>query len=205
MTDFSNNSVNQRYDMVKKYHTQTLHKAIEDKKADELIIPFLLEVTKIPDIFTSSSCAGRIMLLSTDENEDKKISHFHKRFHRTVTLDEIKSALSEKTDGEIWLKAEPFIFHFGAKDYDKSKEILEFCQQFGLKKAGIITAKDGKYILEVTYTQFMSIPLKKDDKILVDENYLEIIVSKANRKMELNFKRLKEFENAFLEHFLKKE
>ncbi|MDD3178086.1 MAG: hypothetical protein PHR26_01065, partial [Candidatus ainarchaeum sp.] len=150
MQNTSKNSIDQKYDMIKKNHTNTLLKAISENKADLLIIPFLLEITKIPDIFTSSSCAGRIMLLSTDENESKKVSHFHKRFHRVVTFDEIKSALNEDTSGEIWLKAEPFIFHFGAKDYIKAKEILDFCQQFGLKKSGIIASNEGKFIIEVT-------------------------------------------------------
>ncbi|MDD3975846.1 MAG: hypothetical protein PHN22_01610 [Candidatus ainarchaeum sp.] len=203
MQNTSKNSIDQKYDMIKKNHTNTLLKAISENKADLLIIPFLLEITKIPDIFTSSSCAGRIMLLSTDENESKKVSHFHKRFHRVVTFDEIKSALNEDTSGEIWLKAEPFIFHFGAKDYIKAKEILDFCQQFGLKKSGIIASNEGKFIIEVTYTQFMALPVKKDNLILVDDFYLNLIVSKANTKMELNFKRLKYFENAFLNNFLK--
>ncbi len=55
---------------------------------------------------------------------------------------------------------ESFIFHFGAKDYDKAKDLLAFSQNFGLKKAGIITAKDCKYILEVTNTQYLALPIK---------------------------------------------
>ncbi|MDD3178124.1 MAG: hypothetical protein PHR26_01265, partial [Candidatus ainarchaeum sp.] len=82
-------------------------------------------------------------------------------------------------------------------------EILEFCQQCGLKKSGIIASHEGKFIIEVTYTQFMALPVKKDNLILVDDFYLNLIVSKANTKMELNFKRLKYFENAFLNNFLK--
>jgi tRNA wybutosine-synthesizing protein 3 len=194
-------NIEQKFKMIKKHHTQTLKEAIDTKKVDEILIPFLLEVTKIPDVFTSSSCAGRVMLLSTDENESKKISSFHKKYHRKVSFEEIKKDLSENTVHDIWLKTEPFIFHFGCKDYKKAKELLSFSQEFGLKKAGIITAKDGKYILEVTSTQFMALPLKSGNDLLITDDYLKFIIERANKKIEINFERLEKFSKQFLKKF----
>jgi tRNA wybutosine-synthesizing protein 3 len=196
-------SIDQRYKMLKKHHTQTLEKAIEDKKVDPPVISFLLKVSKIPDIYTSSSCSGRIMLLSTDENENKKFSSFHCKYHRTITFDEIKQEIDSFNKGELWFKMEAFIFHFGTKDFQKARDVLSFSQSFGLKKAGIITAKDGKYILEITSTQYMSIPIKSDNQLLISDKYLKYIVNKANRKLELNFERLEKFEKSFLETFQK--
>jgi len=198
------NSVNQRFTMTKKYHKETLQKAISDEKVDEILIPFLNEIAQIPDIFTSSSCAGRIMLLSTDELEDKAHSHFHKRYHRTITINELKSALDEDTkEMDIWFKVEPFIFHFGVKDYEKAKDVLKFCSGFGLKKAGIITSKDGKYIIEATSTQYMALPLKTNNRSLVDDFYLKFILDRGNKKLEANYKILDKFEKEFLKKFKK--
>jgi len=197
-------SMNQKYEMVKKHHTETLLEAIETKKVDEILIPFLLEVTKIPDVFTSSSCAGRIMLLSTDEYENKRVSSFHKKYHRKTTFDELKKDLDSSNERDIWFKMEPFIFHFGCKDYDKAKELLSFSQEFGLKKAGIIAAHDGKYILEVTSTQYMALPLKENDSMLVSDDYLKFIIDRANKKIDVNFERLERFSKLFLEKFSKK-
>ena len=199
----NSNSVDQKYNMVKKHHTDTLQEAIDTKKVDEILVPFLLEVTKIPDIFTSSSCCGRIMLLATDEYENKKISSFHKKYHRKVTFDEIKGDLNASSKRDIWFKTEAFIFHFGCKNYLKAKELLAFCQQFGLKKAGIISAHDGKYILEVTSTQYMALPLKENDNILVSDDYLKFVIDRANKKIDVNFERLDKFEKAFISFFKK--
>jgi len=200
------NSTNQRFSMTKAHHKETLQKAILEKKVDEMLIPFLTEVTKIPDIFTSSSCAGRIMLLSTDEMEDKAVSHFHKRYHRTITFNELKKDLEEDTkDADIWFKVEPFIFHFGVKDYNKAKDILKFCSEFGLKKAGIITPKDGKYIIEATATQYMALPLKINNQLLVDDTYLNFILDRGNKKLTYNYELLDKFEKEFLKKFRKKE
>lgn len=196
-----NQSINKKYSMLKKHHTNTLLKAIEEKKVDDKLVSFLLKIKNIKNIFTSSSCAGRIMLLSTDENENKKISSFHKKYHRQVLFKEIKEDLEKDTNNDIWLKTEPFIFHFGCKDYDTAKEILSFCQEFGLKKAGIITAKEGKYILEVTSTQYMALPLKEKNKILVTDSYLDFIINRANKKLKLNYERLDLFSKTFINKF----
>lgn len=195
-------TINQRFKMLKEYHTGTLKEAIETKKVDEVLIPFLLKITDIDGIFTSSSCAGRIMLLSTDESENKKISSFHKKYHRTVTFSEVKEDLLSSTENDIWLKVEPFIFHFGCKDFEKAKEVLSFCQENGLKKAGIITAKDGKFILEVTSTQYMALPLKENSRLLINDEYLKFILERANKKIEINFERLEKFSKLFLTKFI---
>lgn len=194
--------VDSRFAMLKKHHTQTLKDAISKDLVDAPVIPFLLKVVEIPDIYTSSSCSGRLMLLGGDEDESKKVSGFVNRYHRLVTFEEIKRDIDNFNTGYLWLKVEPFIFHFATKDYTKAKEILDFCREQGLKKAGIISAKEGRFTCEVTHTVFMSTLVKIDTKQLVSEDYLKTIIDIANKKLATNFKKLEAFENAFLKKFL---
>jgi len=190
-----------RFNMLKKHHTQTLKDAIDKGFVDSPVIPFLLDVVNIPDIYTSSSCSGRIMLLHTDKEENKKFSEFENRYHRLVTFEEIKKDIESFKEGYLWLKVEPFIFHFATKDYDKAKEILDFCRDLGLKKAGIISAKDGRFTCEVTNTVFISTLVKMDDKQLVSDEYLQLLLEIANQKLDSNFKKLELFESSFLKKF----
>lgn len=199
------NLVDSKFAMLKKHHTQTLKAAISKDQVDSPIIPFLLKIIEIPDIYTSSSCSGRLLLLGGDEEENKKVSGFVSRYHRAVTYDEIKKDVSNFNIGYLWFKVEPFIFHFATKDYDKAKEILDFCREQGLKKAGIISAKEGRFTCEVTHTVFMSTLIKIDKNQLISEDYLKVIVDIANKKLETNFKKLKEFEEKFLKKFKVKE
>lgn len=193
--------VDSRFAMLKKHHTQTLKAAISKDLVDSLVIPFLLKVIEIPDIYTSSSCSGRLLLLGGDEDENKKVSGFVNRYHRLVTYEEIKRDVDNFNVGHLWLKIEPFIFHFATKDYNKAKDILDFCREQGLKKAGIISAKEGRFTCEVTHTVFLSTLIKIDKRQLVSDDYLKEIVTIANKKLEKNFKKLEEFENAFLKAF----
>lgn len=190
-----------RFEMLKKHHTNTLLSAIDQGFVDPLVIPFLLEIVKIPDIYTSSSCSGRFLLLAGDKDENKKVSSFQNKFHRLVNFEEIKEELNNFSSGYLWLKVEPFIFHFATKDYDKAKEILDFCRENGLKKAGIISAKEGRFTCEVTNTVYISTLVKVDDKQVISEEYLKLIIEIANEKLSSNFLKLKNFENCFLEKF----
>lgn len=195
--------IDTRFEMLKKHHTQTLNDAISNGLVDKPIISFLEKVTKIPTMFTSSSCCGRIMLLIGDEEENKKHSSFLKKFHETVSFEDLKKELTNLPNtGVVWLKVEPFIFHFGLKDYSSAKALLDFCRSFGLKKAGIISAREGKFTCEVTNTVYLSTVLAKDGEILVSEEYLAILLDIANKKLENNFKKLELFTSSFLSSFL---
>ncbi len=191
-----------RFEMLKKHHTKTLLDAIANGLVDLPVVPFLLEVTKCNDIYSSSSCSGRILLLSTDKQENKKQSDFFARYHRTVLFEEIKRDIDAFQQGYLWLKVEPFIFHFAARDYGLAKSILDFCRANGLKRAGLISCKEGRFVCEVTNTSYLSLPVKVDTKQLISDEYLKHIVEISNQKLEANFKKLEYFEKRFLETFL---
>jgi tRNA(Phe) wybutosine-synthesizing methylase Tyw3 len=103
-------------------------------------------------------------------------------------------ALGEKTMGEIWLKMEPFILHIGTDSLENSRRILATMYKAGVKRGGILVAKEGKFIVELQGTQEMSIPLKQGGKILVDDDFLRYAVKRANEKMGKNDTMLRRFE-----------
>jgi tRNA wybutosine-synthesizing protein 3 len=189
------------FENIKKHHAQTLQDAIDNKQADKDIIPFLLEITKIKDLFTSSSCSGRIVLLSSDVTENKKYTSFHKKYHQEVNFNDFLDQVNNFNEGYLWLKVEPFILHIGVKDINKATQILSFCRNFGLKRASIISTKLGKIIVEATNTVFLSTLIKKNNVLLVSKEYLQEIIKIANQKLKDNEIKRKNFEKSFLEYF----
>jgi tRNA wybutosine-synthesizing protein 3 len=196
--------IDTRFEMLKKHHTQTLNDAISNGLVDAPIISFLEKIVTIPNIFTSSSCSGRIMLLIGDEDEKKQNSSFLKKYHNLVSFDELKKELANLPNtGVIWLKVEPFIFHFGVKDLKKAEELLSFLRNYGLKRAAIISTKIGKIVVEATNTVYLSTLIKKDDKLFVSEEYLKEVVLIANNKFKENEIKRMGFEKEFINAFLK--
>jgi tRNA wybutosine-synthesizing protein 3 len=182
-----------RFRMVKCRHAKTFEDALAHGKVDEKLIELcrFLEGTK--NFFTSSGCSGRIVLLKL-KNGRKIDASFHRKWHRTVTCEEVWCALEEQTDGKIWFKMEPFIIHIGTKDLEHAKKILKAKTKAGVKRGGIIVAKEGKFIIELVGTREVALPVKYHNTILVTKRFLEYVVKEANKKLAENDEMLKRLE-----------
>ncbi|MFA6268992.1 MAG: hypothetical protein WCW13_03825 [archaeon] len=182
-----------RFEMTKKHHTQTYEEAKKMGRMDEDFIPLCDYICKTKNYFTSSSCAGRIALISLGEEETKQESAFYRKWHRTVKTKEILDAVEEFNGKILWFKQEPLIFHLGTNTLENAKKILVLCEKAGIKRAGIKVAKDGKFIVEMLGTQNITTPIK-EGKINVDKNYLKYLVKKANEKFEKNQELIKKLQ-----------
>lgn len=192
------NIENIRFNMTKNTSMSKLSKAIDEKKADAMLVPFLKKFNKKKNIFTSSSCCGRIMLLGADEEENKKPKMFCAKWHRTVKTKEVLNELKKDYDHpEIWFKQESYIFHFVCKDLDVAKKVLLLKNKYGIRRGGIFTIDDGRYIIELIGSNSMSVPVKFAKEIFLTDKQIDTIVKKANAKLTKNYKILKELMKAF--------
>lgn len=183
-----------RFSMTKKAKKKMLEAACSEGEVDKGLVRLCKFIAATKNFFTTSGCAGRIVLIGFTHSFDKKGSYFLRRWHEPVKAKEIWRALQEKTRGEIWLKEEPLILHIGCRSFEGAKKILRVKQLAGIKRGGIISLNEGRVIAELEGTQNMNLLLKADGKVLVDEKYVGALVAAANKKLLENFKRLKKFE-----------
>jgi len=179
--------------MVKNHHKKTLQKALKLKKVDPQVILFCKFISSTKNFFTSSTCSGRIVLLKVNKDESKRSSAFLAKWHQKVQFEKIKKSLSKKTTDEIWFKQEPFIMHVGCKNLEYASQLLQIAKECGIKRAGIIVAKKGKFLLEIIGTQKIAFPIKNNRDILIDEKAIKYILKRANNKLEKNYLQLTEF------------
>lgn len=176
-----------RFSMLKERHRKRFEQALAAGEVDPGLVEICERINASRDYFTSSGCSGRIMLLGIPESGLKKDAYFHRKWHRKVRLEEVLEGLEERGEGELWLKAEGFILHIGCRDLTACRELLEGLHECGIKRAGIMAPKEGKWIVEAVSTQVLNAPVKSAaGKVLVDGGYLRVLLEKANRKMERN-------------------
>ena len=89
----------------KKNALESIEKACHIKKVDDGILPILHLINASSSYYTSSSCAGRIVLLEIPNIGNKKEAVFLGKWHRTIDQDEIKKAVEKANRGLIWLLA----------------------------------------------------------------------------------------------------
>ncbi len=176
--------------MAKKEAMRKYSEAKEKNLVDELMIPICESIFKKEHFFTTSSCSGRISLMNVEDIGIKEPKAFYRKWHRTITFQELLQSLKEKTEREIWFKLDPLILHIATDTQENSNLLLEILHKSGLKRFGVINSKPGKYVVEFQGNESISLPIKKENNLLVQEDYLQFITEKANKKLEKNFQLL---------------
>ena len=148
--------------------------------------------------FTTSSCSGRITLI--DDKEKKSPDVFLFRSHEKVELDELKKGIldaAEKVrEGIVMFKQEPCLVVVSCRDKDKQWELFSEARNNGWKKSGILSINK-KMLVELMSSENISFPIIKDGGILIDDEFLEIILEKANSNLEKGWEKINKLKESF--------
>ncbi len=192
MSLFEQRSAEARFRMVKERHTKSLENAITEKKIDPLMIPISNYIATTKEFFTTSTCSGRITLMDLDETEKKREGAFFRKWHRTVTFDEVWEGICDETNtGNVWFKQDGLVVLIGTNTLENAKHVLNVVHNLGIKRVGINHFEPGKIHIELFGTQHMSVPVKRGKEILAGKEYVKELVKLANKKWKLNDKTLK--------------
>ncbi len=176
----------------KKFKLQTeknLKTAIEKGAVDEKIISLLNKINEKENLVTSSSCSGRIALLSIKNG--KKDAAFYQKWHREIVENELNEKL-EKYDFEkpLWYRCEPFILHVFAIDIKNAEKFLKTVRTIGIKRGGIQTINKKGVLIEIQGSGSIIFPIDKCD---ID---WKLIIRHSNEILENNFKKIEQIEKA---------
>ena len=165
-------------------------------KWDEKIVKLCNKINELRNYYTTSSCSGRIVIMFDRDKKQKDL--FLKNYHSLINLEELKKylqkILSSYKDELIKFKQEPPILHVACKRIDDSKKLLRKAQLTGWKKSGIISS-NGRSILELNSTERLEFPIINNGRVLVNDEFLKILVKKANKNFERFWKKIEKLEN----------
>lgn len=179
-----------KFDMQRKKAMDQLAKARREGKADEDIAELVDLINSYEDLYTTSSCAGRITVLQTPKEHDKLKSEWLGKWHRTIKPGELKEALAKTDKYLVYIQSECPILHVVARDSKTAEKLLFAAQQCGFKRSGIQAINPERVLVEICSTEMLEAPIAEDGKIMVDEVYLEYLVNIANVKLEAGRKKL---------------
>ena len=160
---------------------------------DKHILSLCSKINSKKEYYTTSSCAGRIVLIIADEK--KKSGLFLFRSHEKVNFNLLKRELEKarKTRKLVYFKQEPCILHVACSFLEDARVLLDKAKLAGWKNSGII-ASSGRIILEMRSTEKLEFPIITKGKILVDNDFLKLLVSEANLKLERTWEKIQKLE-----------
>ena len=157
---------------------------------DKAIVQTLDALNVLPQYYTTSSCAGRIMLIAPHISLQKNQSHVLFCSHEQVTVPDVTKALEDyKGKRTVWLRCEAFILHVASRSLKDANSLLMITHNLGLKRSGITSLR--RNIVEILSTEKLDAPVMSNKKLLLRDfsNYVQI----ANGLLARTHDRLAQF------------
>ncbi|MDP6156634.1 MAG: hypothetical protein QF682_10970 [Candidatus Thermoplasmatota archaeon] len=179
-----------------------LDESIQEGKVDPEAIPILNLINSNSKYLTTSSCSGRIQLISLREVGGKKDSRIVAKWHSPVKGEDFGSALTSwKDNGSLYLMAQSPIFHVEADDLMSAITLRNLAQANGFKYSTIRSIKlnraNGepvKITVEILSSENLHTPLGENAEIIANSDYIEFLRSRANHHFSRGKMKLRRLE-----------
>ncbi|MFH2020058.1 MAG: tRNA wybutosine-synthesizing 3 family protein [archaeon] len=162
---------------------------------DKEILPFITVINKQPEYYSTSSCAGRIMLISLSEKKQDVKWLFQS--HSNVATHDILDALKDPPDETVWLRMEAPIVHIAVQTIEAADKLLKLANNAGFRRSCLLSMKP-RIIVELYFPERMDIPISENRKLLVTEEYIAAVLRHANARIKSSRNKLKKLEKLFI-------
>ena len=162
---------------------------LEDAKSEGLVDDGVIEVLDAfnshPDIFTTSSCAGRLQLIVLPDIGRKDSVELRKTWHRSVKFEEVKEALDNldiPSNSIVILQGQSPIFHVSCRTMELAQKFRGIVHSQGWKYSSLITGNEDKWIVEILSASRIDNLLFRDGVIdPPDDERLKFIIEESNK------------------------
>ena len=168
---------------------RALEKAIQEEKVDEDIIDILDILNKNKNIFTTSSCSGRAVIIEVPYPGAKPGARFLGKWHKRVEKEDVYRSLESARGGFLMFMVHPPIIHAVVRDPLIGEKLVKAALSSGFKNSGMRGIK-GKIVVELRSTERMDVLIGKDRELLVDDRYIEVLCEMANLMLEKGKRKL---------------
>ncbi|KAJ9506545.1 hypothetical protein QJQ45_019603, partial [Haematococcus lacustris] len=168
---------------------------------DERALPIIRLINARADMFTTSSCSGRISVFAepTEVNRQsgKKGGEWVYCSHEPADEEEVLSRLAARchTGGTLVLRFEPFLLHAECRDMAAASWLLQAARGAGFRESGAtLGARGSRVMAGVRCALRLEVPVADGGALLVGDTYLRYLVALANTKFGLNTARMRHLE-----------
>ena len=166
----------------KKAFIERLEREALQERVDGDILPLLRLLNTHPDVYTTSSCSGRIMVAEAVRPSYSKGRGFRPvaKWHHPVPAELVAEAAAEVDNA--WLMVRGAILHLAAADAKTAYRLVEIGRETGHKHSGIIAMNRGGIFVEILGEERLDIPLKRGGVLISD---VAAAVDVANKTLVL--------------------
>ncbi len=146
---------------------------------DKKILALCNTINKKDNLYTLSSCSGRICILNKNKKGKQKNIWIYTT-HKRTSSKELQNSLKEISETqEIELRQESAIIHIATQNTNIAKKLLHIGKTSGFNQVGIITIGTKTVVELICDIQYI-IPTTKQ---LISKDHLKYFTKKANQNL----------------------
>ncbi len=156
-------------------------------------------INNFQNIFTTSSCAGRVAVIkkiNAKKTDSELLFCSHSKLADEKPI--IDSLSPEKNEGNVWILFQPSILHICCKTIDDATWLFARARKAGYKRTGIISVKEN-VMVEIIGTDFIEHLLYDLEGIYYTRDSLKALTSHLNNKFDMNLKKISAFNRSLRE------
>ncbi|BDB97338.1 tRNA(Phe) 7-((3-amino-3-carboxypropyl)-4-demethylwyosine(37)-N(4))-methyltransferase [Saccharolobus caldissimus] len=163
---------------------KALSRIYHDKEIGYLdpdILDFLMAFYKFSEnVFTQSSCSGRITIVDSEMPWDRKNSSVIFKNHLGITTEDVIDIINKGQVRRLWLIVQGPILHLYARDINTTWNILRIARTAGFKHSGILTSNSKGILVELRTGIKMVHLLRGSNDEKIEYQRIDSLVSVAN-------------------------
>ncbi len=171
---------------------------IEIGYADQDIVPLIKIVFEKKNIFTTSSCSGRVLVIDADYPWIRENVYIVFKKHEPITVKELEDLLQLQPLKRFWLIVSGPIIHFVSKTLEAASKLISTVRTCGFKHSGIISMSRRGIVVEVISGTWTSFLLKDHGINVINPEYLKDMVELINDILLQGKMRLKKLQEALI-------
>ena len=156
------------------------------------------KINSLEGFYTTSSCSGRFLILALPKSNKKNKVRYLFCSHKKIKFDEIKKILTKLPKEDVWFNVQGVIIHVASDNLINARKFLNTARDIGFKRSGIISIGNNKIIMELISTEKIETIISKNCKLLIDEDYLKVLIKEGNMKLEKTWKKIEKLQGYLL-------
>ncbi|MEM0225027.1 MAG: hypothetical protein QXS24_04310 [Desulfurococcaceae archaeon] len=148
---------------------------------DRDLLPLLILMNRDEEIFTTSSCSGRITVMDSEFPWDRDETNIIFKSHIPVELNDLNFIFKYSPYKKIWIIVNGPIIHFYSSSTRKASRILNAARRIGFKHSGIIHATKTKgFFVELITGIYLTQLIRTRDNIIISIDNMKDLLTTFN-------------------------
>jgi tRNA wybutosine-synthesizing protein 3 len=169
------------------------------QRVDSEVIELIDLINSFEEYYTTSSCAGRFVILSKNSFRGKYTAEFVFKTHspKEILFEKVKNAINQDFIGYLYLNVEPPTFHIACNNLENAIRLHQIAIDENIGYSMFKTIKKS-IIVEVRGTGMIQMPIGFQGNLFVSDEYLQEILKLSNEILTNEQARIFQFQNKLI-------